>query len=121
MTVTIELRGLELRGRHGVEEDERREGQRFVFDLWLDVPAGAAATDRIEDAVDYRDVVALVREVSDGRAFRLLEALAAAVAEALLARFPVERARVRVRKPDVRLAVPVEFAAVSVERVRSSA
>jgi len=121
MTVTIELRGLELHGRHGVEEDERREGQRFLFDLWLDVPAEVAASDRIEDAVDYRAVVALVREVSDGRAFRLLEALAAAVAEAVLARFPVERARVRVRKPDVRLAAPVEFAAVSVERARSSA
>jgi dihydroneopterin aldolase len=119
MTVTVELRGLELHGRHGVLEDERREGQRFLFDLRLDVPDEAAASDRIEDAVDYRDVVALVREVSDGRDFRLLEALAAAVAEAVLARFPVERVRVRVRKPDVRLAAPVEFAAVSVERARS--
>jgi dihydroneopterin aldolase len=121
MTVTVELRGLELHGRHGVLEDERREGQRFLFDLWLEVPDHAAASDRIEDAVDYRDVVALVREVSDGRDFRLLEALATAVAEAVLARFPVERARVRVRKPDVRLAAPIEFAAVSVERARSSA
>jgi dihydroneopterin aldolase len=121
MTVTVELRGLELHGRHGVLEDERREGQRFLVDLWLDVPDEAAASDRIEDAVDYRDVVALVREVSDARDFRLLEALAAAVAEAVLARFAVERVRVRVRKPDVRLAAPVEFAAVSVERARSSA
>jgi dihydroneopterin aldolase len=121
MTVTVEIRGLELSGRHGVLEQERSEGQRFLFDLRLDVPAGAAASDRLEDAVDYREVVALVREVSDARAYRLLEALAAAVADAVLARFPVERARVRVRKPEVRLAAHVEFAAVSVERVRSSA
>jgi 7,8-dihydroneopterin aldolase/epimerase/oxygenase len=119
MTVTVELRGLELHGRHGVEKDERRDGQRFLFDLWLDVPGDAAGSDRLEDAVDYREVVALVREVSDGHAFRLLEALAAAIADALLGRFPIERAKVRVRKPDVRLAAPVEFAGVSVERSRS--
>ena len=121
MTVTVELRGLELFGRHGVEDEERRDGQRFLFDVWLDVPAEAVASDRLEDAIDYREVVALVREVSDSRAYRLLEALAGAIADAALARFPVERARVRVRKPDVRLAAPVEYSAVSVERARSSA
>jgi dihydroneopterin aldolase len=121
MTVTVELAGLELLGQHGALEEERRDGQRFLLDLWLDVPAEAAHTDRLEDAVDYREVVAVVREVSDGRTFTLLEALAAAVADALLARFPVERVRVRVRKPEVRLAAPVDYAAVSVERARSSA
>lgn len=119
MTVTVELYGLELFGRHGVLDEEQREGQRFLFDLWLDVPGEPAASDRLEDAVDYREIVALVREVSDGRAFRLLEGLAGAVAEAVLGRFPVERVRIRVRKPDVRLAAPVEHAAVTVERARS--
>lgn len=118
MTVTVELAGLEFRGYHGVNEEERRDGQRFFFDLWLEVPAAAAETDRIDDAVDYREVVAAVREVSDGRAYALLEALAAAVADAILARFPVERARVRVRKPDVRLDAPVEYSAATVERTR---
>ena len=119
MSVTVELYGLELVGRHGVLDEERRERQRFLFDVWLDVPDEAVVSDRLEDAVDYREVVAVVQEVSDGRAFRLLEALAGAVADALLSRFPVERVRVRVRKPDVRLAAPVEHAAVIVERARS--
>jgi 7,8-dihydroneopterin aldolase/epimerase/oxygenase len=118
VSVTIEIRGLELFGHHGVEPDERHAGQRFLFDLWLDAPA--AGSDRIEDAVDYRQVVATVRAVSDGRAYRLLETLATAVADELLARFQLERARVRVRKPDVVLAEPVEYAAVSAERASSS-
>jgi dihydroneopterin aldolase len=121
MTVTIEVLGLELFGRHGALEQERRDGQRFLFDLWLDVPAAAVASDRLEDAVDYRELVALVRDVSDGRTFRLLEALAGELADAVLRRFPVERVRVRVRKPDVRLPEPVEHTAVSVERERPSA
>ena len=112
---TIELAGLEVFGHHGVNEDERRDGQRFLYDLELQV-GEAGSSDRIEDAVDYREVAACVREVSESRAFHLLEALAAAVADALLERFPVVQVRVRVRKPDVRL--PVEHAAVSVERSR---
>ena len=59
----------------------------------------AALSDRIEDAVDYRDVADCVREVSDGRAFSLLEALAAAVADAIARALRGRAGRVRVRKP----------------------
>jgi dihydroneopterin aldolase len=115
--MTIELHGIELHGFHGVLEHERREGQRFLVDVDLDLSdETAAATDRIEDAVDYRDVVSAVAEVSEARPFQLLEAFAAAIAEALVARFPVTWVRVRVRKPDVVLSHPVDHAAVVVER-----
>jgi 7,8-dihydroneopterin aldolase/epimerase/oxygenase len=111
---TVELQGVELHGFHGVLDEEQREGQRFLFDLRLEVEQPVA--DRIESTVDYRDVAACVREVSDGRRFRLLESLAAAVADELMARFPLRSVRVTVRKPDVRLDPPVEHAAVTVER-----
>ena len=110
--MTIELHGLELFGYHGVLESEQETGQRFLYDLWLDV-GERGRSDRIEEAVDYREVVEAVREVHD-IAHELLESLAADVADALVERFRLERVRVRVRKPDVVL--PVEFAAVSVER-----
>ncbi|HET6601745.1 MAG TPA: dihydroneopterin aldolase, partial [Gaiella sp.] len=99
--MTIELRAIELFGFHGVLEHERREGQRFLVDVELDYQdEAAAASDRIEDAMDYREVVAAVVEVSDGRAYHLLEAFATELANQLTARFPVARVRVRVRKPD---------------------
>jgi 7,8-dihydroneopterin aldolase/epimerase/oxygenase len=118
VTLTVELHGLEIPGRHGVLEDERRQGRTFLYDLWLEVP-NAALSDRIEDAVDYREVAACVRDVSDGRAFHLLEALAAAVADALLDRFPIGRARIRVRKPALEVSgLPAAYSAATVERVR---
>ena len=110
--MTIELCGLELFGYHGVLESEQENGQRFLYDLWLDV-GERGRSDRIEEAVDYREVVEAVREVHD-TPHELLESLAADVADALVERFRLERVRVRVRKPDV--ALPVEFSAVSVER-----
>ena len=115
---TIELAGIELFGYHGVNPEERLDGQPFVFDVWLEVPDGTGASDRIEDTIDYREVAALVREISDARAFQLLEALAATLADELVARFRVDVARVRVRKPEVRLDPEVEYSAVTVERRR---
>jgi 7,8-dihydroneopterin aldolase/epimerase/oxygenase len=114
--VIVELEGLEIFGRHGVEEDERRDGRVFFYDISLEV-SDAALSDRIEDAVDYREVATCVREVSDGRQFQLIEALAAAVADAIAERFPVDRVRVRVRKPDPRPAgLTVAYSAAIAER-----
>ena len=111
----IELRGLELFGHHGVGEDERERGQMFLYDVELEVGA-RGASDRIEDAVDYRQVAAAVREVAE-RPHHLLESLATELAETLVERFAVERATVRVRKPEVRPAgIELEFAAVTAER-----
>jgi dihydroneopterin aldolase len=117
--IIVELEGLEVFGRHGVLEEEQREGQTFLYDVRLDVGDGALS-DRIEDAVDYREVAECVREVSDGTRFNLIEALAGAVADALVERFPVERARVRVRKPTP-AGVPAAHSAATVERASSSA
>ncbi|HYY04842.1 MAG TPA: dihydroneopterin aldolase [Gaiellaceae bacterium] len=116
--IEVELRALRVFGRHGVTDEERERGQDFLYDVRLDVPDGALS-DRIEDAVDYRDVARTVREVSDARQFALLETLAAAVADAIVERFPIERVNVRVRKPNVRPAeLEVEWTAATVERSR---
>jgi dihydroneopterin aldolase len=112
--VIVELEGLEVFGRHGVEEEERRDGRMFLYDVRLEV-SEAARSDRIEDAVDYREVADCVREVSDGGPFHLLEALAGAVADAIVERFPVEHVSVRVRKP-APPGLAAEFSAVTFER-----
>ncbi|HXV96745.1 MAG TPA: dihydroneopterin aldolase [Gaiellaceae bacterium] len=114
--VVIDVRGLELRGYHGALEEEQREGQRFVFDVTLAAHDAGVRSDHLVDTVDYTAVVARIREISDGRRFNLIEALAAAIADDLLQRFPVSRVRVRVRKPEVRLGAAVEFTAATVER-----
>ncbi|HKD32835.1 MAG TPA: dihydroneopterin aldolase [Gaiellaceae bacterium] len=115
MTVLIELYGLEIAGRHGATPEEHEREQPFLYDLELELAEPGA--DRLEETVDYREVVEVVREVSSSER-QLLETLAAVVAEALIERFPLERAHVRVRKPEVRLEAPVEWTAATAERSR---
>jgi dihydroneopterin aldolase len=114
--VIVELHGLEVFGRHGMLPEEKLDGQVFIYDVELEVDE--PATDQIEDAVDYRLVADCVREVSDAAPRDLIETLAAAVADALVARFPVARARVRVRKPHPP-GIAAEWSAATAERHRS--
>ena len=109
----IELHGLEVFGRHGVLDTERLEGQVFLYDVELEVEEPAA--DRIDAAVDYRLAADYVREVSESGPFELIETLAAAVADTLLARLDATRIRVRVRKR-APADIAAEWSAAIVER-----
>jgi dihydroneopterin aldolase len=111
--VILELYGLEVFGRHGVLEEEKRDGQVFVYDIEVEIAEPTA--DRIDAAVDYRLVADCVQEVSDSGPFELIETLAAAVADALVDRLSVSRVRVRVRKPRPG-GIPAEWSAATVER-----
>jgi dihydroneopterin aldolase len=113
----VELVGLEVFGRHGVDDDERENGRTFLYDVALEVDE--PGEDRLEETVDYRAVAVCVREVSDGGEYRLIESLAAAVADALHARFSASRVTVRVRKPGIAPAgLTVEYSAATAVRER---
>ena len=113
----VELHGLHVFGYHGVEEEEQRLGQLFLFDVELEVGDDRGSNDRLEDAVDYTRVASAIRELSNAERCNLLEALATKTAEMLYEQFAPVRVRVRVRKPQVKPAgMTVDWSAVTVER-----
>jgi 7,8-dihydroneopterin aldolase/epimerase/oxygenase len=107
----VEVHGLEVFGRHGVNEDERQVGQTFLVDVTLERPE--PDEDSIEATADYRVVRDVVQQVSADNAFRLLESFAAAAADALVAALPGATVRLTVRKPGIAWAA---WAGVTVER-----
>ncbi len=92
------IRGLRLVGRHGAHEEERRREQTFWVDARLDLER-PDRRDELGATVDYVAVIEVMRRINRATSFRLLESLAAALAEGIVRAFPqVRRARVRVRK-----------------------
>jgi len=120
---TIELRGLTYYGYHGAFAEEQRLGQRFVVDIRLGVDLEEAGRlDDLNRTVDYGKVAETVRAIVEGRPFRLIEALAEALAVAILdAHALVAQVEVRVAKPSAPVAVaPSGLVAVEIQRVRRS-
>jgi dihydroneopterin aldolase len=113
----ILLHGIQFYGYHGVYDEERRLGQRFVVDVELRLDLSEAASrDDVSATVDYGQVQAVVLEVGTRQQFKLLETLAACIASTLLERFPIREVTVRATKPAP--ALPVVLAGVSVEVTR---
>lgn len=114
--VVVEVAGLEVFAYHGVHAEEREHGQRFVIDVRLECSAIAAAdTDELTDAVDYSAVCDRVAELATGGPHRLIERLAAIIADDLAGLPGVTRARVRVSKPDAPISHKLETVAVTVQ------
>jgi 7,8-dihydroneopterin aldolase/epimerase/oxygenase len=106
MNDQIFVNGLVLHAYHGVMEHEAKVGQPFVLDLTLDLDlAGAARSDKLADTASYEEVVGTVSCTFCAQPYRLVEAAAGAVAEALLDRFrSVAAVSVTVRKPHAPIA-----------------
>jgi dihydroneopterin aldolase len=99
--ITIRVDDLRVQARHGVHAHEKEAAQEFVFRIEL-VVGDRGITDRLEDAVDYREIPKVVQAISDARSYDLIEALAHDVASALRDRFAPEAVRVTVTKPAVK-------------------
>ena len=100
----LTLRGMRFVARHGVHPEEKVEPQRFEVDVVLHADlARPAETDALDDTIDYRPSTSCVAAIVNGRRFDLIEALAGAIARAVLAATDpalVDAVEVRVRKPD---------------------
>ena len=99
----LSLLGMRFEARHGVHSWEKETAQPFEIDLVLRADlSGAAEGDRLEATVDYGALFDLVRGIVEGPPRDLIEALAGAIARAVLAATDpalVEVVEVRVRKP----------------------
>ena len=89
MTDSVFVRGLEFEGNHGHTAAERRGTRRFRVNLTLEVSlAGPAASDRLVDTVDYYKLSEVVVTLGTRSTFKLLEALAGAIASKIQELYP---------------------------------
>lgn len=101
----IIVRDLILYGYHGVLEEERENGQDFLFNITVDIEKGREKEsfrdrDYIENTLNYSEVIRLVKEINNLNKFRLLETFSEVLANKILDMSPiVKRVRVRIEKP----------------------
>lgn len=114
----IELRGLKVRGNHGVFEHEKRDGQDFYVDItvWMDL-AVAAASDDLADTLDYGGLAERAAAIVAGPPRDLIETVAAEIADGVMTDPRVRSTEVVLHKPSA--PIPLTFADVAVVAHRS--
>jgi dihydroneopterin aldolase len=120
MTDAVFVSGLSLHAYHGVMQHEAKVGQTFKLDLVLDINLAAAShSDKLADTVGYDQVVEVASRAFCSKRYRLVEAAAGAVADAILARFAeVTAVRVTVHKPHAPIAATFAGVGVTIARAR---
>ena len=116
----IILKGIQFHGYHGVAEAERQLGQKYEIDLELMTDLSAAGTtDDLAHTIDYAQVVQRVIEIGTQGSFRLFEALAETIADAILAQFQIEEVQIAVKKLSPPIEPSLTYAGVEIHRKRN--
>jgi dihydroneopterin aldolase len=123
MTDRIFIHGLMLHAYHGVMPHEAKVGQTFSLDIVLDIDLSAAArSDKVADTVSYDRVVRCASDAFLAQRYRLIEAAAGRVADAVLAEFTRARAvTVTIHKPHAPIAATFSDVGVTLTRKRTGA
>jgi dihydroneopterin aldolase len=123
MTDRIFIKGLTLHAYHGVMPHEAKVGQSFSIDLELSIDlSGAARSDKVVDTVSYDKVAECASQAFSAQRFRLIEAVAGSVADAVLAQFPrVSAIEVTIHKPHAPIAATFSDVGVTLLRKRAAA
>ena len=117
MTDRVVLHDMRFRGRHGVHDRERETDQPFAVDVELGLDLGPAGrSDDLAATIDYGAVFETCRRTVEGRSFLLIEALAEAIATAVVAEHGATDVTVRVRKLEPPIDGTLGWAGVEIRR-----
>lgn len=116
----IIVKGLNLFAYHGVNPEEKENGQNFIIDLeyYVDI-TNACQNDNIDDTVSYAKVVKTVRKAFTQEKYDLIEKAAQVVADAVLNDFDkIYRVDITLKKPQAPVSAQFDYMAVSISRER---
>ncbi len=117
----ILIKGLKLFAYHGVNPEEKENGQNFIFDIELSVNMNKAChSDNVEDTVSYAKVVKTVRRVFTAEKYDLLEKCAQVVSDAILEEYSdIFTVELTLKKPEAPVSAEFEYMGVHIIRSRS--
>lgn len=116
----ILIRDLKIFAYHGVNPEEKENGQNFVFDIDLGVNMTKACySDNVEDTVSYAKVIKTVNRVATAEKYDLLEKLAQVVADAILNEYSdVFNVSITLKKPEAPMKADFSYVGVQIFRER---
>jgi len=119
----IKIYDLEVFANHGVYPEETALGQKFVVSVQMEVDTRRAGkTDCLEESVNYGEVSQFITDFMQKNTYKLLEAAAENLAQALLLAYPrVHAVTLEIKKPWAPVRLPLKTVSVEISRRRHTA
>ena len=116
----IIIKNLKLFCYHGVNPEEKEDGQNFIFDIVAGVDLiSPCETDNVDDTVSYAKMIKTIRRVSLSQKDDLIERVAQRIVDALFEEYEkIKTLKVTVKKPEAPMKADFEYVAVEIERER---
>ena len=114
----IYIKDLEIYAYHGVNSEEKQNGQSFIISIELSLSLREAGlSDDLNMTVNYSDVCNTVEKVFTSKKYDLIEKCAEQIAEHILIDYsPVQKVEVIVKKPKAPIEKKFDYVAVEIER-----
>lgn len=116
----ILIRNLKIFAYHGVNPEEKVQGQNFILDIdaFVDISV-PCKTDNVDDTVSYAEIIEETVRIFTSRKYDLVERAAERVSEGLFERFEkIQALRILLKKPDAPIDADFEYVGVEIERNR---
>ncbi|MBQ8765281.1 MAG: dihydroneopterin aldolase [Clostridia bacterium] len=116
----IIVKNLKLFCYHGVNPEEKVDGQNFVFDIEAGIDLSVPCkTDNVNDTVSYAKIIKTVRRVAQAEKYDLLEKVAQVVSDELFLEFSqINSLVITLKKPEAPIKADFDYVAVTIERSR---
>lgn len=118
----ILVRGLKIFAYHGVNEEEKINGQNFVFDIDAAVDISVpCVSDNVDDTVSYAKIIKETTRIFTSQKDDLLERAAQRVADGLFESFDrIQSLRILLKKPEAPIKADFEYVGVEIHRKRGN-
>ncbi|MDO5039236.1 2-amino-4-hydroxy-6-hydroxymethyldihydropteridine diphosphokinase [Clostridium sp.] len=114
----IHLKDVEIFANHGVFEEEKRLGQKFIFDIELELDLSVAGkTGDLNSSVHYGELVYEIEKIVSEKSYDLIETVGEKVCEHILLKYRmIKNAKVKVKKPWAPIGRHLSYAAIEINR-----
>ncbi len=114
----IKIQNLEVFGHHGVFSEETKLGQKFLVNATLYTSIRAAGySDDLDNSINYGEVCHFITRYMQNHTFKLIEAVAEHMAQALLMEYPLlKKIDLEIQKPWAPIGLPLENVSVEISR-----
>lgn len=121
MTNTLIIKNLKIFAYHGVNEEEKINGQNFLIDAEIATnKLDGYENDKLENVLNYSKLVKEISAFFKKESYDLIEKAAEETARRLIQNFPqINEINLTVKKPEAPISADFDYVAIKISRKRS--